>query len=409
VFPRAFRVATIGGVDVRVDPSWFVIAIGVVLSYQRSFADGRSLSTAIAMATLASVLFTASVLIHELAHALEGTHRGAEVGGITLFLLGGVTALHSEDRRARDEFAIAAIGPWSNIVLAAAFGLGATGADQLGWAGVADVAGLLGWMNLGLALFNLVPGAPLDGGRVLRAGLWALTGDRHLATTAAAWFGLTFSTGLLVLAGWSILTVDGGVISGIWIGAIGGYMLYAARGELVRGRLSRWLAGYPAGVLAPATREVSADMTAGALTASMTPAQMLQRPGVWLVRGVDGPAGILTADALAAADPAARVDTLLRALDAVPQLSGDATADALVNLLDRDQPYVLLGDGADARLSSLDLIDQAISAARRGETDPAREGETDPARTGETNPAREGETNPAREGETDPARAGGQS
>ena len=369
MFSKAFRVATIGGVDVRVDPSWFVIAIGVVVSYQRSFAaDGRSLMTTVLLATLTSALFTGSVLIHELAHALEGTHRGADVGGITLFLLGGATAMHAADKRARDEFAIAAIGPWSNIVLAAAFGLSATGADQLGWTAVGDVAGLLGWLNLGLALFNLIPGAPLDGGRVLRAGLWALTGDRHRATSAAAWFGLVFSTGLLLLAGWVIITADGGVISGVWIAAIGAYMVYAARGELVRGRLSSWLAGYPVTTLAPAAPLMGTDTTVGAMPLDPTsPA-----PTAWLLVDAHGPTGILTAASVADADGDTVVGSLARSLDDVARVGADDTADALVNLLDRDQPFVLLGDGTDTRLSSLDLIDHAISTARQADARSSR-------------------------------------
>ncbi len=359
MFPRALRVATIGGVDVRVDPSWLLIAVAIVFSYHRSFtADGRSLATSVTMAVVASLLFSASVLIHELAHALEGTHRGAEVEGITLFLLGGVTALHSEDRRARDEFAIAAIGPWSNVVLAAAFGLLATTADRYGATIVADVAGLLGWLNIGLAVFNLIPGAPLDGGRVLRAGIWALTGDRHRATTAAAWFGLTISAVMLLGAGWLLLTAPGGIVSALWIGAIAAYMVVAARGELVRGRLARWLARFPAATMAPAAPRADHAVLAGALLQDPTV------PRAWLLVDERRPVAVVTRAALLEVSPTSAASSVSTSLDTLPRLAQDATADGLVNLLDRDQPYVLLGDDDDTWLSSLDVIDHAIRDAR---------------------------------------------
>jgi hypothetical protein len=126
--------------------------------------DVHPTGIAVAMAIAGAVLFFASILAHELAHAFEALHRGLEVHGITLFLFGGVTEMDARSESPRDEFVIAAVGPYVSLLCGAAFGLLATYATWLFPAGlaqpVADVAGLLGWLNVLLAVFNLVPGAP---------------------------------------------------------------------------------------------------------------------------------------------------------------------------------------------------------------------------------------------------------
>lgn len=307
---RTFRLATIRDIDIAVAPSWLLVAVVIVIGYQRSFADGqRSVTVAVGMAVAVAVLFTLSVLLHELAHALEARHRDVEVGGITLFLLGGATALRDPDRRAADEFAIAGVGPWSNIVLAAVFGLLAVYTGTWGLTAVADVLGLLGWLNLGLAAFNLIPGAPLDGGRVLRAGIWAVTGSRHRSTVIAAWLGIALGLGLL---GWALWLVGfrAAVWAGIWIGVIGAYIVRAARGELARGRLALWLTDF------------------------------------------------------AAADVAPPVDLPDDADEDLPVVAADATGDTLVGLLDRDQPFVTITGDDGSWTSSLHAIDDRIRALR---------------------------------------------
>lgn len=307
---RTFRLATIRDIDVRMAPSWLLVAIVIVIGYQRSFADGqRSVATAVGMAVAVAVLFTLSVLLHEVAHALEARHRDVEVGGITLFLLGGATALRDPDRRAADEFAIAGVGPWSNIVLAAVFGLLAVYTGTWGLTPVADVLGLLGWLNLGLAAFNLIPGAPLDGGRVLRAGIWAVTGSRHRSTVIAAWLGIALGLGLL---GWALWLVGfrNAVWAGVWVGVIGAYIVRAARGELARGRLALWLTEFTAADIAPP------------------------------------------------------VDLPDEAHGDLPVVAADASGDTLVGLLDRDQPFVTITGEDGSWTSSLHAIDDRIRALR---------------------------------------------
>lgn len=362
------RIATVRGIDVRMAPSWLLIAAAIAWGYQRTFAgDGRSLVLTIGMGLAAAVLFTGSVLFHELAHALEGTHRDIEVAGITLFLLGGATALRDPDRRAIDEFAVAAVGPWSNIVLAAVFGLLSLYANSWGLVAVADVAGLLGWLNLGLALFNLVPGAPLDGGRILRAAVWAVTGDRNRATVVAAWVGVALALGLIGLTVW-LATARGALWAAVWVGLIGAYVLHAARTELVRGHLSVWLSDLTAGELAPALPHVTAGATTGALTDLLE-----QEPAAVLVLRDNEPIGVVRPGDVPTGEPSrdpggdasrGTAASHARPLEGLPVVSVDDPGDRLVGLLDRDQPLVLVRGDDGAWLSSLHLIDRRIRDLR---------------------------------------------
>src|SRR5690606_13878835 len=142
-------------------------------------------------------------------------------------------------RRPRDEFTVAAIGPWVSLVLAAGLGLVTAALDWYlpGQAvEVALVTGTLGWVNLGLALFNIVPGAPLDGGRVLRAGLWALTGDRHRAQRLSARAGMALATAIWVGGVVWVVRHPGDVLMALWMGVVGLFMFTAARREAAQGR-----------------------------------------------------------------------------------------------------------------------------------------------------------------------------
>jgi Zn-dependent protease len=233
MFPSALRVARLHGVDIRIDPSWILVALLVVGSFHLRFVTSAwTVTASLLMAVFGTLGFFGSVLAHELGHAFEARHRGMEVHGITLFLFGGVTEMHMHDHRPRDEFAVAAIGPYTSLVLAAVLGLITAGIDWYltGLAAVSAVTGLLAWLNLGLTLFNIVPGAPLDGGRVLRAGLWAITGDRIRAMALAARAGQMVAVVLLGGAVW-VFGRPGGVILAVWLSAIGLFLLKGATSE----------------------------------------------------------------------------------------------------------------------------------------------------------------------------------
>jgi Zn-dependent protease/predicted transcriptional regulator len=247
VFKRTVTVAQIRGIDIRIDISWLAIALLITWSFWGRFTLLRDYpgGAALVMAVSAAVLFFGSILFHELAHALEAQHRGVEVAGITLFLFGGVTESKFDVRRPRDEFALTAIGPYSSFVLAAMFGLIAFGADEVGLGALGDVAGTLGWLNFALGLFNLLPGAPLDGGRILRSIVWWITGDRRRSIRAAAWSGRIVGAFILGLGLFQLFFIPGGLVGGLWFAFIGWFLMQAARAELVQSRMQSVLSEMP--------------------------------------------------------------------------------------------------------------------------------------------------------------------
>ena len=200
-FPNAWTLWRVRGVPVRIDRSWLLIAALVAYFFHRELSvnpatDGAAV--AVLLSVVCALLFFVSILAHELGHALTSLDRGIPVVAITLFAMGGLTESTREASRARDEFVIVGIGPFISLVLAAIFGLLATALTSV--PAVAVVAGYLGWTNLALAVFNIVPGYPLDGGRLLRSVLWGLTGAPHRSTRWAARVGQVFA-GLLMLSG----------------------------------------------------------------------------------------------------------------------------------------------------------------------------------------------------------------
>jgi len=222
-------VLRVGGTDVRVDASWVVIV--VVFTWFFSTILGSVLEAAVA-----SVLFFASVLGHEIAHALEARYRNIEVSSITLYLFGGATEMSSEARGPGDEFAVSAVGPWTSLVLGCGFGLIAFFADRARMTFVTDVAGVLAWMNLLLAVFNFLPGSPLDGGRVLDAVVWRLTGDRDRARRVSTGAGRLLGY-LLIAAGLAEALFAGDVVGGVVLGATGWFLAQAAVAERRRALL----------------------------------------------------------------------------------------------------------------------------------------------------------------------------
>ena len=190
--------------QVEIDYSWIVIAILVWWSlsagyFPRQYPNHAFTSYWI-VGAIGTLLFFASVLGHELSHAALGNRLGENVTRITLFIFGGMAHLSSEPKTAGDEFKIAAIGPVSSLVIAAIFWL----IEQMliGMHAPAlwvAVFSYLAFINVALAVFNLLPGFPLDGGRILRAILWHFWGDFRRATAAAADWGNTIAWGLIAL------------------------------------------------------------------------------------------------------------------------------------------------------------------------------------------------------------------
>ena len=189
----------------RVDTSWLFIAGLMLWIFYSQLSDLLPEHSQIVLGAAAlgmALLFFASLLAHELGHALTSLSRGIPVIGITLFLLGGVTESTKEASRARDEFIIVGIGPFISLVLGAGFGLVFLAVEEIDV--LAAVAGYLAWTNVALAVFNVLPGYPLDGGRLLRSVLWRITGSPHVATKGAARVGQLFALLLIFGAIWDL-------------------------------------------------------------------------------------------------------------------------------------------------------------------------------------------------------------
>lgn len=221
------------GVAIGLHYSWGIIAVLITLSLVARFgATDPDWSRAVVWtaAVVTAVLFFTSIVAHELAHALVARARGVSVRSITLFALGGVATMDNPSPDAKTEFWIAIAGPLASF----AIGLGCYAlAASLGWSPDADVMpatavlGWLGFINIALALFNLIPGFPLDGGRILRAILWGRSGDADQATLTAARVGQAVAFGFIFLG---VLQFFGGAgIGGLWIAFIGWFLLQAAQ------------------------------------------------------------------------------------------------------------------------------------------------------------------------------------
>lgn len=235
-----WRVARIAGIDVRIGASWVLILFLIVSAFNDRVVTafpGTGAVPALGLAAAGAVVFFGCILVHELAHALVGRLRGYEVTGITLFVFGGVTHARVRDQRPRDEFLVSVVGPFTSALvgaalLAAAAGLGGPSAGPAVW-----LVSWLGSINLFLAVFNLLPGLPLDGGRVLRSLVWAWTRDRTLATRVAGRAGVLI--GSLLIAYGLVRLTTGGDLGGLWSAAIGWFLLSAARGAASAGRPPR--------------------------------------------------------------------------------------------------------------------------------------------------------------------------
>ena len=230
-----------------VDPSWFPVLFRLIwwlsTTYDVVYPDDETRAFALAVAN--SLLLFASVVLHELGHAVVAIRNGIRIAGIDLFLFGGVAKMRGEARSPGIEFRIAAAGPLVTLVLAAlTAGLGTALAGSGGFADALAVeeGAALSWavhvlaflasVNVILLAFNLLPGLPLDGGRIFRAVVWRLTGDRVRATRMAAGLGRGLA---LVLAGLGIFRLlAGDVIGGVWLVVIALFINGAARSAVVQ-------------------------------------------------------------------------------------------------------------------------------------------------------------------------------
>ncbi len=288
-----WKVGRLAGIDLSIHPSWLVIAFLLTFSLADAFFPrlfpGWSAGQYWLLGAGTALLFFASVLAHEFSHALVARRLGLKVGGITLFIFGGATTIESDSRSPREEALIALAGPISSVVIGAALlGIGAIVESR-------EARALLGWLgmiNIVLGAFNLVPGYPMDGGRVLRAILWRLRGDPNTATRQAAIVGRVL--GYLMVAGgifWALRTRDIG--SGLWLALVGWFLATAAEATMQQAGVERSLSGVR---VRDAMDEAPAAVSPNESVADLVSERMLRGDDrSFLVRHDDGGlAGVVT-------------------------------------------------------------------------------------------------------------------
>lgn len=223
-----FRLGRIAGIEVLIHWSWFAIfglltwwlSVGFFAEVYGEWSAGARWASAL----VTSLAFFGSVLLHELSHSLVARRLGLPVKNITLFIFGGVSALAEEPHDPRQEFQVAIVGPLTSLALALAFGVIALLAwtQDAGDSPPGAIAEYLAFINLAVGLFNMLPGYPLDGGRVLRSGLWARKGNLLAATRTASTAGTVVAFGLMAAGVISILA--GSFVGGAWFIVIGWFL-----------------------------------------------------------------------------------------------------------------------------------------------------------------------------------------
>ena len=242
MFGNSWRLGKLAGVEIRIDTSWVIVALlitySLYLQFTRAF-ERLAPPAAVLLAIISALMFFGSVLAHEMAHALTAKRRGIAVRGITLFLFGGATHAKVESRGPKDELVISVVGPITSLVLGGILlALGFLGRDLFARP-FSGALRYLGFVNLALGVFNMLPGFPLDGGRVLRSIVWRVTGSLSRATRVASISGQV--VGYLLVGLGVLFLVQGELISAIWMAAIGWFLAQAARSSYEELQVRRFL------------------------------------------------------------------------------------------------------------------------------------------------------------------------
>jgi Zn-dependent protease len=335
---QSIPLGRIAGIHVGINASVFLIVAilvgGLATGRLPAAFPGRSITAYVIAAIIAAVLFLASLLAHELAHSLVARRNGIEVESIVLWLLGGVAQLRGEPRTPGADFRIAIVGPLTSLVLAVTFGLAAGGATWLGTSGLPfGVLAYLSATNAMLAVFNLIPAAPLDGGRVLRAALWRWRGNRQAAAVNAARAGRVF--GFLMIALGVLQLVTGYGLGGIWLALIGWFVVSAATAEEQQARLGSRMADVTVGAAMTAAPTIlDGNLTVNDFVAQVA---LTQRFSTYPLVDQGGRlTGLVTLNRVRDVPPGLRATTRLRDIACAPSEVPTARPDEpLVELLER--------------------------------------------------------------------------
>ncbi len=261
--PGSFRIGKIAGIDIDINVSWIIILVLLTVSLATGWFPqlypGWSSGTYWVVGLISALLLFVSVLLHELAHSLVARRRGLPVKNITLFIFGGVSNIEQEPKSPGVEFQVAVVGPLTSLLIGAICYL-----LLLPLRGThSPLEGILFYLavtNVLLGVFNLIPGFPLDGGRVLRSIVWKITGSLTKATRIASISGQVIAYLFILWGIWQLFT--GNVLNGIWIGFIGWFLLSAAQSANTQVNLQSALSGVTVGeVMNPTPPTVPANIS----------------------------------------------------------------------------------------------------------------------------------------------------
>jgi len=368
--PGTFRVGSIAGSDVLVSSSWFLVAglIAIIMAPQvEAVSPGLGALKYVAGLAFAVVLYL-SVLVHEASHALMARRYGFPVSSITLHFLGGMTAIEGEARKPREEFMIAVVGPLTSLAVGAvAVGLWFVTPGGLLQMAVEALAGA----NLLVGILNLVPGLPLDGGRVLKSVVWGITGSPHRGTMVAGWGGRV--TAIAVLA-WPVVQkqVTGNspdLIDFVLVFIVAMFLWSGSTAAMASARLRRKLPSLIARDLARRTLAVPDDLP---LAEAVRRAQEAEAGSIVTVTGNGRPVGVVNEAALLATPedrrPWVAVSTVARTLDDGLSLPATITGEDLILAISRTPAaeYVLVEeDGQIYGVLSTADVDRAFRGSPR--------------------------------------------
>ena len=327
----------IAGIHVGFNWSLLVVATLIAWSLATSLlpsaAPGHTSGAYWAAGVISAFVFLASLLAHELAHSVVAMRRGVRVEGITLWLFGGVSRFSSDTNSPGTQALFTFVGPLTSLVLGAIFygiSIGAGGGAHPGL--LAATLSWLGYINISLGIFNLVPAFPLDGGRLLQSLIWLRTGDRLRATRIAARVGMAFAY-LLIAYGLATFVFAGSLIGGIWSVFLGWFLLSAARSEEAGGLIRQALSGISArDVMTANPAQAPDDITVEDAIHSYV---LASRHSTFPTHDASGRlSGLLTLAALKDVPPEGRSTTLIK--DVACRLNGVPTvrpADPVSTLL----------------------------------------------------------------------------
>jgi Zn-dependent protease len=366
--PGTLRIGQIGGVDVLVRSSWLLVAglISIVLAPEvEQVQPGLGAWKYVAGVAFAVLLYL-SVLLHEMSHALMAKRYGLPVRSITLHFLGGATEIETEPDTPRREFGVSVVGPLTSLVVGGAFyGLTFVTPDGL----LLLAVGGLAFTNLLVGTLNLVPGLPLDGGRVLRAGVWKLTGNPHRGTLVAGWGGRIAAVAALaypVIRG--AVTGTAPDLSSYLFGFLIAVFLWGgASSAIMSAKVRTRLPSLKARTLARRTLTVPHDLP---LAEAVRRAQEQQAGSIVVLDTQGNPSGIVNEAAVVATPderkPWLPVSAVARSMEAGLMFSADIAGETLIRAMQRTPAteYLLVEpDGSIFGVLTTEDVDRAFAAS----------------------------------------------